>query len=96
MSRQIGNEIITEISNIIKEKMSSEYIFVRYMGPKFAIVFSGVEEDSEEEYDTEIISPKLNFVISTYYKGTGLEKLTKKLEEYIDAAPKDENQINYI
>lgn len=123
MSRQIGNEIITEISNIIKEKMSNEYIFVRYMGPKFAIVFSGVEEDSledflknikeeieelqvvDEEYDfeddeedeeKEVISPKLNFVISTYYKGTGLEKLTKKLEEYIDTAPKDENQINYI
>ena len=125
MSRQIGNEIITEISNIIKEKMSNEYIFVRYMGPKFAIVFSGVEEDSledflknikeeieelevvDEEYDMEydyegeyeekeVISPKLNFVISTYYKGTGLEKLTKKLEEYVDTAPKDENQINYI
>ena len=123
MSRQIGNEIITEISNIIKEKMSNEYIFVRYMGPKFAIVFSGVEEDSledflknikeeieelevvEEDYDLDnedgnenmdIISPKLNFVISTYYKGTGIEKLTKKLEEYIDSAPKDESQINYI
>ena len=122
MSRQIGNEIITEISNIIKEKMSNEYIFVRYMGPKFAIVFSGVEEDSLEEFlknikeeieelevveedydleneeddDKEVISPKLNFVISTYYKGTGLEKLTKKLEEYIDTAPKDESQINYI
>ena len=118
MGRQIGNEIITEVSNIIKEKMSDEYIFVRYMGPKFAIVFSGVEEDSLEEFlknikeeieeleivedddDDEIsnenVFPKLNFVIATYYKGTGLEKLTKKLEEYIDGAPKEENQINYI
>ena len=119
MSRQTGNEIITEISNVIKERISNEYIFVRYMGPKFVIVFSGVEENSVEEFlktikeeieeleiveDEEIeeneeiisMSPKINFVTSSYYKGTGLEKLTKKLEEYLDEAPKTENQINYI
>lgn len=133
VSRQIGNDIITEISNIVKTRMNSQYIFVRYMGPKFVIVFSGVEEDSleeflkdiqqeaeelaiiEEEQEIEKIqeidgkrvkvkeikeqreaSPKLNFVVSTYYKGTGLEQLTKKLEEYLDSADKDENQINYI
>jgi diguanylate cyclase (GGDEF)-like protein len=131
--RTIGNDIITEVSNIVKAKMSSQYIFVRYMGPKFVIVFSGVDETSLEEFikdvkseieDLQIIeepeevetihtiqgrkvrikettdkkeaSPKINFVISTYYKGTGLEKLTKKLEEYIDSADKSENQINYI
>ena len=49
-SRQMGNEIITEIANIVKEKMSREYIFVRYMGPKFVIVFSGVEEISTEQF----------------------------------------------
>ena len=131
--RLIGNDIITEVSNIVKARMSSQYVFVRYMGPKFVVVFSGVEEDSLEEFikdvkaeieDLQIIeepeeiesihtitgkkvriketterkeaSPKINFVISTYYKGTGLEKLTKKLEEYIDSADKAENQINYI
>lgn len=133
VSRQMGNDIITEISNIVKTRMNSQYIFVRYMGPKFVIVFSGVEENSleeflkdikqeaeelaiiEEEQEVEKIheikgrrvrvkeikeqkeaSPKLNFVISTYYKGTGLEQLTKKLEEYLDSADKQENQINYI
>lgn len=132
-SRQMGNDIITEISNIVKTKMSSKYIFVRYMGPKFVIVFSGVEEGSLEEFlrdlkmemeDLEIVeeeeeietiriikgkkvklretkeqrtaSPKINFVVSTYYKGTGLEQLTKRLEEYLDASDKQENQINYI
>lgn len=132
-SRQMGNDIITEISNIVKTRMNSQYIFVRYMGPKFVIVFSGVEENSleeflkdikqeveelaiiEEEQEIEKIreikgkrvrvkeikeqkeaSPKLNFVVSTYYKGTGLEQLTKKLEEYLDSADKQENQINYI
>ncbi len=114
-SRSIGNEIITEVSKIVESKMSDNYIFVRYMGPKFLIVFSGVEEGSLEEFvsdikqeleELEIIeddgeyeytaTPRMNFVISTYYKGTALENLTKKLEEYIDSAPKSENQINYI
>ena len=39
VGRQIGNEIITEVSNIVKQRMSSQYIFVRYMGPKFVIVY---------------------------------------------------------
>lgn len=131
--RNIGNDIITEISNIVKTKMAAQYVFVRYMGPKFVIVFSGVEENSVDEFlkdlkneieEIEIIeeaeertvvkvingkrvkvrelqeeksaSPELNFVVSTYYKGTGLEQLNKKLEEYLDSADKNESQINYI
>lgn len=131
--RNIGNDIITEISNIVKTKMAAQYVFVRYMGPKFVIVFSGVEENSVDEFlkdlkteieEIEIIeeaeertvvkvingkkvkvrelqeeksaSPELNFVVSTYYKGTGLEQLNKKLEEYLDSAEKNESQINYI
>ena len=133
VGRQIGNEIITEISNIVKSKMASQYVFVRYMGPKFVIVFSGVEEGSVEEFlkelkkemeELEIVeeaeevqvvkvingkrmkvrelkeqksaSPKVNFVVSTYYKGTGIEKLNLKLEEYLDSADSSENRINYI
>ena len=133
ISRQMGNDIITEISNIVKARMNSQYIFVRYMGPKFVIAFSGVEEDSLEEFLTDVktemeelviideeeivekirevkgkrvrvkevkpqkeASPKINFVVSTYYKGTGIELLTQKLEEYLDTAEKEENQINYI
>ena len=133
VSRQAGNEVITEVSNIVKSKMPAQYVFVRYMGPKFVIVFSGVEEGSVEEFlkelkremeeleiveeaednevervingkkmkvtehkDEKIASPKINFVVSTYYKGTGIEQLNKKLEEYIDTADMGENQINYI
>ena len=133
VSRQTGNDIITEISNIVKTKMSSQYVFVRYMGPKFVIVFSGVEEGSVEEFlkelkmemeeleiveEEEIVekvrvingkkvkvkekkeaksaSPKLNFVVSTYYKSTGIEQITKKLEEFLDTADENESQINYI
>ncbi len=131
--RQFGNDIISEVSNIVKSKLSSQYVFVRYMGPKFVIVFSGVGEDSVQDFlnslkqeieEFEIVeeakeakvvkvingkkvrvrelqeeksaSPRVNFVVSTYYKGTGIEKLNKKLEEYLDNAAIEENQINYI
>ena len=40
--------------------------------------------------------PKLNFAISTYYKGTGLEEVLKKLEEYLDNADKNESDITNI
>lgn len=139
--RELGNKVITKIAEYIKENISTEYIFVRYMGPKFVIAFSGVELDDvarflndiklqieelviklndeenleeqrieEQELDApkpkkksksskKIImqaSPKLNFVISTYYKGTGIEELLKRLENYLDNANKDESEINRI
>ena len=40
--------------------------------------------------------PKLNFVISSYYKGTALEEVTKKLETYLDNADAKESEINSI
>ena len=110
-SRQMGNEIITEVAKIVRQRMTKEYIFVRYMGPKFVIVFSGVEEVAVEQFLTDLkneieelalvegdvdenevdeddiensASPMVNMVVSTYYKGTGIEQLTKKLEEYVD------------
>ena len=119
ISRKTGNEIITEISEIVKEHLSDEYIFVRYMGPKFAIVFSGIEMeavgnfmedvkkqieeieiepvDVEFEDEEEVFAkPKINVIISTYYKGTALEGAMKKLEEYLDNASEKESDINYL
>ncbi len=114
-SRETGNKIITTLCDFIKQNLSKEYIFVRYMGPKFAIVFSGIDMDAvvafmkelkqkieNIEVETvntekaEIVNPKINVVLSTYYKGTALEGLTKKLEEYLDGAPNEENTINYL
>ena len=121
-SREIGNRIIIELSKTIKSSLANEYIFVRYMGPKFVIVFSGVEPDSvlvfiqdikkyvekikvqyEKKDDNKTkkktvlsASPKLNFVTSTYYKGTDLDGVTKKLEEYLDNADRKESDINFI
>ena len=126
ISRKLGNKTITTISRLIKENISNEYIFVRYMGPKFVIAFSGVEttgvvdflSDMKKRIESQIISleemkqednnkkttkkskkecsPKLNFVISSYYKGTALEEVTKKLESYLDNADTKESEINSI
>ena len=114
MSRELGNKVITEVSEFIKENISEQYIFVRYMGPKFVIAFSGVEINGVAEYvndlkdkieNTEIVSeenekmkafPRLNFTISTYYKGTGLEEISKKQEEYLDNADINESDITNI
>jgi len=118
MGRDAGTETLIRVSNLIKTKISSEYIFVRYMGPKFAIVFSGIDTDGVVNFVTEVkeeiermkIEPKegterpkrdlmipaTNFVIATYYKGTGLEEVTKKLEQYLDEADEEESNINCI
>lgn len=113
-SRELGNQVITDISNYIKENISDQYVFVRYMGPKFVIVFSGVELDGVAEFlndlkekiekksitlekdETQSTLPKFNFAISTYYKGTGLEEILKKQEEYLDNANTNESDITNI
>ena len=118
--RNVGTKIIVYISNIVKSAISSQYIFVRYMGPKFAIAFSGVDIEGVEDFAKTlkkqieniqekieinsnktkkqkiIVSPKTNFVLATYCKGTGIEEVTKKLEEYLDDTDKTESNINCI
>ena len=119
ISRKTGDTIITKVCEIIKTNLSNEYIFVRYMGPKFVIVFSGiersavisfveqikqeVEEIEVEPVDVEfedaediVAKPKINVIISTYYKGTALEGVLKKEEEYLDNAPEEESDITNI
>ncbi len=122
ISRKTGDAIITKVSEVVRQNLSSEYLFVRYMGPKFAIVFSGIEKsavhsfmeqikqqieeieiepvDVEFEYEDnqeEIVAkPKINAIIATYYKGTALEGVLKRLEEYLDNANINENQINEL
>ena len=119
ISRKTGDTIITKVCEVVRSNLSSEYIFVRYMGPKFAIVFSGIDKkavasfmeqikeqveaielepvDVEFEDQEEVLAkPKINIIMSTYYKGTALEGVLKKLEEYLDKADKNENKINEL
>lgn len=116
-SRETGNNVIISLSNWAKTCIASTDIFVRYMGPKFAIVYIGkIEddvidgikslkqdlEDTQVEYvnpttlEKSLVRPVVNFAIGRYYKGTGIESVTKKLEEYLDQASKDEHNINFI
>ena len=44
----------TNIANTVKSNIASEYVFVRYMGPKFAIAFSGVSIEETVEFVTKI------------------------------------------
>lgn len=134
IARELGNKVITEVSKNVQSNISESYIFVRYMGPKFVIVFSGVEVDSVSDFVNQIkesteslkvslnnnfqaqdldtdskkrkrrrkkreeieVSPSLNFAVATYYKGTGIEEVLKKMENYLDEASKDESKINSI
>ena len=131
-SRKLGNQVVMDISEFIGNNISNEYIFIRYMGPKFVIVFSGVDIDSVTEFISDVknqaeeleislpenkgieeieieaidrkkkkeepakVKAKLNFVLTTYYKGTGMEEVLKKLEQYVDNADKSENDITCI
>ena len=131
-SRKLGNQVIMDISDFIGKSISNDYLFIRYMGPKFVIVFSGVDVDSVTTFVTDIknqseeieislpknneieeieieaidrkkkkeqpvkVKAKLNFVLTTYYKGTGMEEVLKKLEQYVDNADKGENDITCI
>lgn len=134
--RELGNKVITQISQYISQNIASEYVFVRYMGPKFVIAFSGVDangvasflneikerietmqisltEEERQELNLEarlpgkgqkvgadcktmVAIPRLNFVISSYYKGTGLEEVLKRLEKYLDHANSQESDITNI
>ena len=134
--RELGNKVITKVSEYIVKNIAEEYVFVRYMGPKFVIAFSGVEIEGVADFLNEIKEkievtpielteeekkelhleakpttkgrkakgddcketaiPKLNFAISSYYKGTALEEVLKKLEEYLDHADTKESDITNL
>ena len=54
ISRKTGDVTITEVSKFVKQNLAQEYIFVRYMGPKFAIVFSGADKDGVFNFMSEL------------------------------------------
>ena len=54
------------------------------------------KKNKKKKREDIIVSPSLNFVVATYYKGTGIEEVLKKLEKHLDEASKEESQINNI
>ena len=128
--RELGNEVIKEISGYVQNSIAEDYVFVRYMGPKFVIAFSGVDiegvaafvndikehieqmrislpedrgtytselpDNKNRDMTKQTVTPIINVALSSYYKGTGLEEVLKKLEEYLDNADKSESDITNI
>ena len=128
--REMGNQVIKEISAYVKNNISEDYVFVRYMGPKFVIAFSGVDTEGVASFINDLkdhieqmrirlpedikdhtientqnnmmdmskqeVTPIINVALSSYYKGTGLEEVLKKLEEYLDNADIQESDITNI
>ena len=135
IDRELGNKVITKVSEHVQNSISKDYIFVRYMGPKFVIVFCGIETNSAVDFTTElkqsiekleislrennfseeeidekkknktskkkkkdiVVHPLINCVMSTYYKGTGIEEVLKKLEKYVeDTSMEETSEVNSI
>ena len=122
ISRKTGDAIISKVCEVVRANLSNEYVFVRYMGPKFAIAFSGIDEQAvmsfmqqlkekietisiepvDVEFETEEgkeqvnVQPKINVIISTYYKGTALEGVLKLEEEYLDKVSNMQSEINKL
>ena len=128
--RELGNQVIKEISRYVRDNISEDYVFVRYMGPKFVIAFSGVDTEGVASFINDLkdhieqmkirlpedikdytientqnnmmdmskqeVTPIINVALSSYYKGTGLEEVLKKLEEYLDNADIQESDITNI
>ena len=56
----------------------------------------GKNEKNSKKKKIQQVNAKLNFVITTYYKGTGMEEVLKKLEQYLDSCDKNEHSITTI
>lgn len=54
ISRKTGNNVVTEVANFVAKNLADNYLFVRYMGPKFAIIFSGVDVQSVGNFMREL------------------------------------------
>lgn len=54
------------------------------------------EDYSPKNKKKIVVTPKINIAITTYYKGTGLEQVCQKLEQYLDSADVKENKITIL
>ena len=71
ISRKTGDNMVTYVSNFVKQNLSQNYIFVRYMGPKFAIVFSGADIKGVSNFmrDMKQKIEMINVQYASDYKG---------------------------
>lgn len=77
--RNLGTKTIIDVSNIVKTSISAQYVFVRYMGPKFAIAFSGVDLEGVEEFVKTVKSE----IEAITIKKKKLQKTKKQKNRYM-------------
>lgn len=77
ISRKTGDSIVTAVSNYVKNNLANNYIFVRYMGPKFAIVFSGEDVNGVSNFmkdlKLQVEALKIEYA-EDYYKNNSTEQ----------------------
>ena len=69
-------------------KNFEEEIYKRWEEKEY---FKPSEDKTKKPYT--IATPQLNFVVSSYYKGTGMEEVLGKMEKYLDEDAKDNSEI---
>ena len=74
-SRKLGNQVVIDTSEFIGNNISNDYIFVRYMGPKFVIVFSGVDVDSVTTFVADLKNGVENIEISLPQTNDSLDEI---------------------
>ena len=109
--RKIGDYVFKEITNKINSRLGENVVFVRFTGPKFVIAFPGNQISDVNSILNEIlkdvnskvilednaeVSIKVNIAVTTYYKGTRLYGVIRKLEKYVDLTTGKSNQVNII
>ena len=75
----------------MKENIADTYIFVRYMGPKFVIVFCGVESDAVADFINQVkdAAEKLQISLENNFEVMEILDNNKKDSEKIaDEKPK--------
>ena len=82
-------EDIVKTDTLTEEEIETFKLDVKVKG-------KSTKKGATQEENSQEATPKLNFVISSYYKGTGLEEVLKKLEEYLDNANPAESDITNI
>ncbi len=92
ISRKTGDNIITQVSQFVRNNLAKEYLFVRYMGPKFAIIFSGADvggvknfmENMKRQIESLKIKPANDYIYKDQEENVIDENINSENEEKIE------------
>ena len=87
---------VADFLNEIKDKIESTKISLTEEEMIEYEVEPKPKKKGSKKQDCYEAIPTLNMAISSYYKGTGLEEVLKKLEQYLDTSDSKESDITNI